>query len=174
MPNDPVIIATRIVKLIHQKKQVSLSDLEERAKKHKLNMATFDLAMSGIHKLKNIKRVVKNGDIVYSILEPKEPKIRSIDCLVWVNNLAVMPTGEFKKENNILYVQGRVLTPNKLKIDTIWFKPTDIGLPDDDLPLPPQAQPELIPFDPIPEQTEEVLQYNPSWQKRKMKSKKSV
>lgn len=172
MPNDPVEIATRIVKLIHQKKQVRLSDLEERAKKHKLSMATFDLAMSGIHKLKNIKRVVKGNDIVYSIVQQTEPKIKTLDCLVWINNLAVLPTGEFKKENNILYVQGRVLTPNKLKIDTIWFKPTDIGLPDNDLPLPPQAQPELIPFEAIPEQAEVYNPYVPSWhKKRKSKMK---
>lgn len=159
---DPNLLAIKILNRIEKDNvDVTYATLQARAIEKEIDLDIFDRAIERLHKTKRVKQRVVGDEIVYSAL-PKEtkPTKPAKQCLVRLQDGAmVYPLSEFKRENNKLYRLGAVLTP-KYGQNTVWFCPSDIGLTDDNLPLPKMIEEEAL--RPFPEMDLSFMFLSPS------------
>lgn len=151
---DPHKLALKIRdRLEKEKTDVTYTELAQIAEDKDIDIDIFDMALTKLHNSKKVKKRVKGGDIVYTAVpRPKKKEIKGKECLVQITLISspyfeaqIYPLSDFKREDDTLYRLGAVVTPGYGE-NRIWFKPTDIGLPNDDLPLPAHAIKAPMPF----------------------------
>jgi len=142
--SDPNKLALKIhERIISEKRDVTYSELEAMAKAKNIDLNVFDAALARLHRSKKVKQRMKGGDIMYTaIAKPKKKEKPRKSCLVQITLISspyfeaqIYPLSDFKREKDVLYRSGAVVTPGYGE-NRIWFCPTDIGLENDDLPLP--------------------------------------
>lgn len=132
---------------------ISYSDLEQVAVDKDIDLNIFDAAISRLHKSKKVTQKTKGDEIYYkAVLKPKRKEMTAKQCLVEITLISspyfgavVCPLSRFKREDDTLYVECAVLTP-KFGTNRAWICPKDIGLPENDLPLPAEAIDAPMPF----------------------------
>jgi len=145
--SDSNLLAKKILARIESSKdEVSYSDLEKIATEKDIDLNIFDAAVTKLHKFKKVTQRLKGEEIYYkAVPKPKSTRKPAKQCLVQITLISspffkatVCPLSAFKKENGILYRECAVLTP-KFGTNRMWMCPADIGLPNNDLPLPAEA-----------------------------------
>lgn len=143
---DHRLFAKKILAKIEESEDpVTYTSLQERSIEKGISLDVLDAALEHLHRFKKVKQKVKGDEIVYTA-KPKPKQKGAKECLVQITNkkskffeALIYPLSEFKKEGKILYRYGAVVTPGYGE-NRVWFCPTDIGLPNNDLPLPALAQ----------------------------------
>lgn len=151
---DANLLAVKIHKRIEEAGEISYSALEKIATDKNIDLNVFDTAITRLHRSKKVTQRTKGDDILYKAVPKAKKKTKPAkECLVTINDQSspyfeavICPLSDFKKEDGVLYRYAAVLSPG-FGTNRIWFKPTDIGLPKNDLPLPAQSQDiEEMPF----------------------------
>ncbi len=150
---DHNLLAKKIFKRLESDGELSYSDLENIAIEHEIKLNTFDAALAKLHRFKQVKQRTKGDEIYYkAIAKPVKAKKPAKECLFEITLISspyfgatVCSLRRFKREDDTLYVECAVLTP-KFGTNRIWVCPKDIGLPNNDLPLPTEAAEGEIPF----------------------------
>lgn len=151
---DSNLLAKKILARIESSKdEVSYSDLEKIAIEKDIDLNIFDAAVTKLHKFKKVTQRLKGEEIYYkAVPKPKSTRKPAKQCLVQITLISspffkatVCPLSGFKKENDTLYRECAVLTPG-FGTNRMWMCPADIGLPNNDLPLPVGADDSPIPF----------------------------
>jgi len=151
---DSILLAKKILSRIESSDgEVSYSDLEKIAIEKDIDLNIFDAAITKLHRFKKVTQKTKGDEIYYkAVLKLKKERKPAKQCLVKITLISspyfdavVCPLRRFKRENDTLYVECALLTP-KFGTNRIWVCPKDIGLPNNDLPLPAEAIEAPMPF----------------------------
>ena len=151
---DHNLLSKKILERIAKSKaEVSYSDLEQVAVDKGIDLNIFDAAITKLHKFKKVTQRTKGEEIYYkAVPKPKRKTKPAKQCLVKITNkkspyyeAMIFPLGEFKREGKVLYRYGAVCTPG-YPDNRIWFCPKDVGLKNNDLPLPVGEAENKMPF----------------------------